>query len=103
LTARPGNEEDTREEVEMSDEELRQRALARLRKKAEFRSHLLAYVLVNLGLVVIWALTGRDYFWPIWPILGWGIGIGFHAWETYGTPSRGPTEDQVRREMDKLR
>ncbi|MGH2685525.1 MAG: 2TM domain-containing protein [Actinomycetota bacterium] len=87
----------------MSDEELRNRALRRIAKKQEFRSHLTAYVLVNIGLVVIWALTGRDYFWPIWPILGWGIGLGFHAWETFGTPSRGPTEDQIRREMDRLR
>ena len=83
--------------------ELRKRALRRLRKKAEFRSHLLTYVLVNLGLVVLWALGDRDYFWPVWPIVGWGIGSGFHAWETYGTPRRRPTEDEIRREMDRLR
>jgi hypothetical protein len=88
-----------------SDEELRERALQRLRKKSEFRSHLTSYVLVNAALVVIWALTGGpgSYFWPIWPILGWGVGIGFHAWETYGQKSHGPSEDQIRREMDKLR
>jgi hypothetical protein len=103
LTTGRENGEDTSEVVDMSDEELRKRALARLRRKAEFRSHLLAYVLVNMGLIVIWALTSRDYFWPIWPILGWGIGIGFHAWETFGTPSRGPSEDQIQREIDRLR
>ena len=86
-----------------SDEELRQRAVRRLRKKAEFRSHLTSYVLVNALLVGIWAVTGQGYFWPIWPILGWGVGIGFHAWETYGQRSHGPTEDQIKREMDKLR
>jgi DUF1707 SHOCT-like domain/2TM domain len=31
------------------------------------------YVAVSLILVAIWALTGMGYFWPIWPILGWGI------------------------------
>ncbi len=88
-----------------SDEELRQRAVHRLRKKAEFRSHLTSYVLVNAALVVIWALTSGagSYFWPIWPILGWGVGIGFHAWETYGQKSHGPSEDDIRREMDRLR
>ena len=85
------------------DDALRQRAVQRLRKKAEFRSHLTSYVLVNGALVVIWALTGAGYFWPIWPILGWGVGIGFHAWETYGHPNRGPSEDDIRREMDRLR
>ena len=26
-------------------------------------------------LIVIWAATGAGYFWPIWPILGWGLGL----------------------------
>jgi hypothetical protein len=30
------------------------------------------YIGVSLMLVAIWALTGMGYFWPIWPILGWG-------------------------------
>jgi hypothetical protein len=30
-------------------------------------------------LVLIWAVTGAAYFWPIWPILGWGIGVLSHA------------------------
>jgi len=32
----------------------------------------LAYLLTSAMLVAIWALTGGDYFWPIWPVLGWG-------------------------------
>jgi hypothetical protein len=31
------------------------------------------YVSVMLLLVAIWALTGMGYFWPVWPMLGWGI------------------------------
>ena len=31
------------------------------------------YVGVSVMLVAIWALTGMGYFWPVWPILGWGI------------------------------
>jgi hypothetical protein len=26
-------------------------------------------------LIVIWATTGAGYFWPIWPLLGWGVGL----------------------------
>jgi hypothetical protein len=37
--------------------------------------HVRAYVAVNVMLVAIWALTGAGYFWPVWPILGWGIGV----------------------------
>ena len=31
------------------------------------------YVGVSVMLIAIWALTGMGYFWPVWPILGWGI------------------------------
>jgi hypothetical protein len=37
--------------------------------------HLRAFVMVQLLLVCVWALTGMGYFWPIWPLLGWGIGL----------------------------
>jgi L-alanine-DL-glutamate epimerase-like enolase superfamily enzyme len=31
------------------------------------------YLAVNAMLVAIWALTGAGYFWPVWPLLGWGV------------------------------
>src|SRR4051795_922297 len=43
------------------------------------RIHLTTYLVVNLLLIGIWAASGGGYFWPIWPILGWGIGVGCHA------------------------
>lgn len=45
------------------------------RRQRATRDHVIAYVVVNLFLVVIWAVTGHGYFWPIWPILGWGLGV----------------------------
>jgi Domain of unknown function (DUF1707)/2TM domain len=47
----------------------------RVRRRGPDSDHLRAYLAVNALLVVIWALTGAGYFWPIWPILGWGIGV----------------------------
>jgi hypothetical protein len=44
-------------------------------RRAWDSEHVRAYVAVNVMLVAIWALTGAGYFWPIWPILGWGIGV----------------------------
>jgi class 3 adenylate cyclase len=43
------------------------------------RIHLTIYLVVNVLLIGIWAAAGGGYFWPIWPILGWGIGVGCHA------------------------
>jgi hypothetical protein len=33
------------------------------------------YLAVMALLWLIWLLTGADYPWPIWPMLGWGIGV----------------------------
>jgi len=33
------------------------------------------YLAVMALLVAVWALAGAGYFWPIWPALGWGIGL----------------------------
>jgi hypothetical protein len=60
----------------MKDEgDLRERAIASLKKKREFAAHLLAYVLVNVFLVVIWAVTSDGtLFWPIVdPRMGLGL------------------------------
>jgi 2TM domain len=80
---------------------LREAAVESLKKKAEFRAHLLAYVLVNAFLVAVWSVTGAGFFWPVFPIAGWGIGLVLHAWDTYR--KQAPTEQDIRREMDRLR
>lgn len=72
-------------------------AIERLKNKRVFRSHLVVYLAVNTMLVVIWAVSGAGYFWPIWPILGWGIGLALNAWTVFG--QRPITEDDIRKEM----
>jgi 2TM domain len=84
----------------VSEPELREQATIRLRKKRDFRAHLLAYLLCNGSLVIIWALTGASSFWPVFPILAWGIGLVFHAWDIYRQPF---SEQQIQREMKRIR
>jgi 2TM domain len=87
--------------TDMRQDDLRSAAVTRVRKKQDFRAHVLAYVLVNAFLVGIWAVTGADFFWPVFPILGWGIGVAFNAWDVYG---RKPlSEDQIQEEMRRMR
>jgi len=84
-----------------SEEDLREQAIARLKKKRDFRTHVFMYVAVNAFLVVIWAVTSSGFFWPIFPILGWGIGVAANAWDVYGR--RPIREEEIRREADRLR
>ena len=43
------------------------------------RIHFIVYAAVNLFLVAIWAVAGGGYFWPIWPILGWGLALALQG------------------------
>jgi hypothetical protein len=54
-------------------------ALAHVRKLRGFYIHLAQYVVVIGFLAIVNLATSRQYFWVIWPALGWGIGILFHG------------------------
>jgi hypothetical protein len=82
--------------VAVSDpNDLRSRAEARVKAREDFRIHLLVYVLVNALLWAIWFFNGANLAspWPIFPLLGWGIGLAVHWWTTYG-------RDETRREAE---
>jgi len=80
---------------------LRERAVRRLKKRRDFSAHLLVYVLVNGFLIAIWAMTSDGgFFWPIFLLAGWGIGVVMNAWDVFRSDEF--DEDQIRREMDRL-
>ena len=83
-----------------SQQDLREQAIERLKKKRDFRAHVFIYVAVNAMLVAIWAIVGGGFFWPIFPILGWGVGVAANAWDVYGRKPIG--EDEIRRETERL-
>jgi hypothetical protein len=79
----------------------RERALQRLRKRRDFRAHLLVYALVNSFFVVIWAMTTPNgFFWPVFPLVGWGIGVVMNAWDVYLADDF--REDAINREIERM-
>lgn len=68
-----------------SDLDVLTRDLPRDRRRTDaarrivWRSHLTSYATVNGSIIAIWAATGGGYFWPLWPLLGWGIGLAMHG------------------------
>jgi 2TM domain len=86
-----------------SEEELREEAVASLKRKRAFKQSALTYVLVNILLVVIWAVDGTDnFFWPIFVIAGWGTFLGIQAYAAYGQ-RQSITEEDISGEMNRLR
>ncbi len=83
----------------MGEDTQRELAIKQLKAERAFKTSLVTYVVVNAFMVAIWALGDRGSFWPIWIILGWGIGLVLHAWRTYG--QKPITEAAIREEMKK--
>ena len=80
---------------------LRERALTRLKKRRDFRTHLLVYLLVNGFTVLIWALTNSGgFFWPVFLIGFWGIGLVMNAWDAFRNEDF--AEAEIQREMERL-
>ena len=84
------------------DEERRSRAVKRLEERREFSTHVVTYVVVNAFLIGIWAFSGGGYFWPVWVLFGWGIGLAMHAWKIFGEKpiTEADIEQEMRREQD---
>ena len=87
-----------RDTVKQVMEDRREVAIKRIQAKRGFRRHVVAYAAVNGFLVVVWIATGGSYFWPVWTIAGWGIGLGLHGWGVYG--ERSITEVEIQDEMN---
>ena len=79
-----------------------ERALARKRveKRRGLQTNLVTYLVINSAVVLIWAMTGRGYFWPGWMIGAWGVGLVLSFWEY----TRGPiTDADVDAEIERIR
>ena len=83
------------------EEQLRQVALTRIKKRRDFYWHLITYVLVNALLVFVWALGPRVSFWPMWVMVFWGIGLVFHAW--FALSKQEATEPEVQAEIRRMK
>ena len=55
-------------------------AILRLRRRRGLITHAAVFAVVQLALIVIWAVTGvGEYFWPGWTMFVWGIFLALHA------------------------
>ncbi len=93
-----------------TEAELKEESLWRIAKKrAKFKRSLLVYVIMNAFFWVIWYFSGeRIHFssdkewshipWPLWAMIGWGIGLIFQYIGAYHSPD---TLEQ--REYEKLK
>jgi len=70
-------ETDMPEKAEISTEE--EKAILYVRDIKGFYSHLIKYIVVIISLFILNIVKSPDYYWVIWPALGWGVGVFFHG------------------------
>ena len=76
----------------------------RLKKQQEFKQYLTVWIGVSAMLTAIWFfISPFGYFWPIWAILGMGVGAFFQWHEAYGEPPREITEADIDAEIQRIR
>jgi len=71
-------------ERQLATEAQTEQAIKTLKAKRALKIHAGVYVITNTMLIAVWALDGGGYFWPIWVLLSWGLGLVYNAWSTYG-------------------
>jgi hypothetical protein len=79
--------------VTLNDAQLHELA----KKRVEFRTHFVVYIIINSILWISWYFTGAGYIWPIWPMAGWGVGLIFHYLFEYRRSSLFSEEDEFKR------
>ncbi len=87
----------------MNNQEAYELAKERLEAKYGFYVHLSVYSAVNLLLIIINLSTSSEVFWFIYPLMGWGIGLFFHALGVFLNVGKGIliTEEMIEKEMNK--
>ena len=83
----------------MSDRS-RQHAIHRIRARRHFAIYLVFYLALMAYLVSLWARSGAGDFWPVWPLLGGGIGLAAQASHLFDWHMP-IAEERIQREIDR--
>ncbi|MEL6390425.1 MAG: 2TM domain-containing protein [Bacteroidota bacterium] len=83
----------------MEEQQLYLRAKERVRKRRKFYSHAMSWVVMSVFFILL-NLATSDFFWAIFPILGWGLGVAFHAISIFSYEWE---DTEVDREYERLR
>ena len=80
-------------------------ARKRVKKVKSFYANFASWVIFSIFFVVLNLVTSPGFFWAIFPIMGWGIGVAFQAIEVFGFPGVGRhwEEKMIQKEMERMK
>jgi hypothetical protein len=66
------------ENISLTDYQIANRKIKMDQAKKGFKVHLTAYILVNTLLIAVNLLLVPAFYWFVFPLIGWGIGVTMH-------------------------
>lgn len=79
-------------------------ARRRVERRFGFYVHLAVYLAVNSGLILVNLLATPSRPWAVAPLLGWGVGLLFHALAVFlHAPGAAWKQRMIERELNKPR
>jgi len=85
------------------DEKVMRKAEEKVKAKRGFRAHIITYICVNLGLVILFFLKDKGgYFWPGWGMAGWGLGLLAHELSIYVRLPGKTLDEEIQIEYQRL-
>jgi len=90
---------------DLLEKEIYEEAKKRVAAKKDFYNHLAIYIVVNIGLVLIWAFaSGGGYTWFAWPLGIWGIFIVYHFLEVFVLSKRTARDKRaIEKEVERIK
>ena len=79
-------------------------ARRRVKKVKGFYSHFTSWLVFSVFFIFLNLSTGGRDFWAIFPIMGWGVVVAFHAVGVFGVPGLGKDWEErlLEREIERI-
>lgn len=85
------------------DNEFYQIAKKKVKEKKRFYTHFTSWAVMSVFFILLNLFTS-DVFWAVFPILGWGVGLAFHAIRVYSVTYGEDWEDrEIKKEISKMK
>jgi hypothetical protein len=86
----------------MTNEENYKNAKKKVEARIGFYIHLGIYLGVNTLLTILNLTVAGDYFWAMWPMIGWGSAVIIHGLFTFVFTARSSMKERlIEKEMQK--
>jgi len=87
----------------MADADIYRMARKRVTQKRKFYTHFMSWLVMSVFFILLNLFTA-DFFWAVFPILGWGVAIAFHAIKVFSFTYGDDWEHrEIEKEMTKIK